>query len=409
MNVTIPKGLDLTTEILDYNKAHDDKYLWVINSIIFPYLTKQIDQNKLVPLNSQLLKKYLGDRYYKDVIKSLVESDIIKTTKSYKAGEFSKGFRLADRFKDCKFECRKIRKTTYQKKIRAIATDNLKRTLLKRPALQAEFKALTYNRIALKPALKYIQENYKKDSKEYQSRRLAIEKYNLMKDAQFNNGSYSINFAFIYKGGRLYTPASMLPRDLEQFTYFTGYENEDVAVLDMPTSQPKFYDRMINGRYNGNDSDYQKLLFDDNRDLYYTLMADINYKSKASHSSEERREFKPYFYENLFFNKYTPKNKRTKLEKGYALMSPKDAKKLLRLKYSIGNKALAKRVHAIEGKMFHVKIVKFMMKNYKSVPFSIKHDSIKIPVRFVDELKPQLELIVSDYFNRNIKLNLEHK
>lgn len=50
-----------------------------------------------------------------------------------------------------------------------------------------------------------------------------------------------------------------------------------------------------------------------------------------------------------------------------------------------------------------------MEQYYKYVPYSIKHDSIKIPIRFVSEIKPQLESIVSNYFGRNIKLNLETK
>lgn len=58
-------------------------------------------------------------------------------------------------------------------------------------------------------------------------------------------------------------------------------------------------------------------------------MTFINYKGKLHHTAEDRREFKPYFYENLFFNKYTPKDKRTALEKGFAANFPDDAKNYL--------------------------------------------------------------------------------
>ena len=410
MQITLPKGLDLSKEIINYNSRWDDKYKWVIHSILFTYFTNQTDWNRYVNLNFSILKKFIGERYLKKVLTSLIDSDIITVSKSYSAGEYSRGYKLTDRFKDCKFQSHRLKKSEqYKRKVNAIATDSLKRTLQGNKVLQAEFRALTYNRIALEPALKYINENYEIGTQQYISRVHALEQYDAMKDANFNDWSYSISFVFKYIGGRLYSPASMLPRDLEQFTYFDDYEDEDVAVLDMPTSQPKFYDRMINGAYNGKDTPYQKLLFDKDQDLYYSLMSLINYKGKANHTKEERQEFKPYFYENLFFNKYTPKDRRTTLEKGFALVYPNDAKKLLNIKYTIGNSALAKKVHKLEGKLFHLQIVSFMERHYRNIPYSIKHDSIKIPIRFVDELKPQLEAIVSKYFNRQLELDLTIK
>lgn len=410
MQITLPKGLDLSKEISTYNSRWDDKYKWVIHSILFSYFTNQTDWDRYVNLNFSILKKFIGERYLKKVLTSLIDSDIIAISKSYSAGEYSRSYKLTDRFKDCKFQSYKLNKSEqYKRKVDAIVTDSLKKTLQGNKVLQSEFRALTYNRIALKPALKYIKANYKEGTRQYISRIHAIRQYNAMKDANFNDWSYSINFVFKYIGGRLYTPASMLPRDLEQFTYFDNYEDEDVAVLDMPTSQPKFYDRMINGKPSGIDTPYQKLLFNSDKDLYYTLMTLINYNDKSNHTPEERQEFKQYFYGNLFFNKYTPKDKRTILEQAFAINYPNDAKKLLSLKYRIGNSALAKRVHKLEGKLFHVKIVSFMEQNYKHIPYSIKHDSIKIPIRFVDELKPQFEEIVSSYFGRQLELNLETK
>lgn len=410
MQITLPKGLDLSKEIIDYNSRWDDKYKWVIHSILFTYFTNQTDWDRYVNLNFSILKKFIGERYLKKVLTSLIDSDIITVSKSYSAGEYSRSYKLTDRFKDCKFQSHRLKKSEqYKRKVDTIVTDSLKRTLQGNKVLQSEFRALTYNRIALKPALKYIQSNYEKGTRQYISRIHAIRQYNAMKDANFNDWSYSIDFVFKYIGGRLYTPASMLPRDLEQFTYFDDYETEDVAVLDMPTSQPKFYDRMINGKPSGIDTPYQKLLFNSDKDLYYTLMTLISYKDKSNHTPEERQEFKQYFYGNLFFNKYTPKDKRTVLEQAFAINYPNDAKKLLSLKYRIGNSALAKRVHKLEGKLFHVQIVSFMEKNYKYIPYSIKHDSIKIPIRFVDELKPQFEEIISSYFGRQLELNLETK
>lgn len=410
MQITLPKGIDLSKEIIDYCPRRDDKYKWVIHSILYSYFTNQTDWGRYVNLNFSILKKFIGERFTQEVLDSLVNSNIIMVNKSYSAGNYSRAYKLTDRFKNCRFQADRIKKSKqYQRKVDAIHSDSLKRTLEGNKVLQSEFRALTYNRIALEPALDYIKTNYPNDSREYFTRLHAIKHFDAMKDATFNNGGYSIDFVFKYVGGRLYSPASMLPRDLEQFTYFDNYETEDVAVLDMPTSQPKFYDRMINGRASGADTPYQELLFNSDADLYYTLMTLINYKDKSSHTPEERQEFKPYFYGNLFFNKYTPKDKRTELEQAFAISFPNDAKRLLNLKYKIGNSALAKRVHKLEGKLFHVQIVSFMEKNYKHIPYSIKHDSIKIPIRFVDELKPQFEEIVSSYFGRQLELNLETK
>jgi hypothetical protein len=238
----IPTSLNIQN-LEGYNKRWHDKYHWFIHSIVFKSLTQKDNFGEYSTLNYAILQKYIGTRYLKDVLTTLQNNKVIEVYKHYTIGSKSKGYRLSKEYRDASIKETKIIKPTYERKIKTIRTNYLK-DVLSNELIKSEFRNLTYARIDKEKALEYINANYSSSSKQYKSRLVAIKQYDAMQYAEFSKGRYNINFTFKVHNGRIYSPATMLARDLEKFTYFVGYEEQDSAVLDMPNSQLCFYSHL---------------------------------------------------------------------------------------------------------------------------------------------------------------------
>lgn len=464
----IPTSLNIQ-ELEGYNKRWHDKYHWFIHSIVFKGLTNKNNFGEYATLNGAILQKYIGTRYLKDVIRTLEENKVIEIYKHFIVGGKSKGYRLSKAYRNSTIKEAQIIKSTYERKIKSIRENYLK-DVLSNDTIKAEFRNLTYARIDKEKALEYINSTYDNRSKQYKSRLIAIEQYDAMQYANFTNGRYDINFTFKVHSGRVYSPATMLARDLEKFTYFVGHEEQDSAVLDMPNSQLCFYshltkktqnskiqpieDKEVNtncdiigsiyGRYivdsrntpelnhdsakkkqknltplatpppydmtitpNGlNIKTWEALIFSSKG--YEAMMSLSKWKGKVDqHTPEERQEFKAEFFGNLFYNKYQPK--LTHLEGVFKQYFPNEFKALREAKYKYGNKLLAVKVQSLEAQFFHKIIVNHMRRNYKGVPYVIKHDSIKLPIEYAEAVHEELNVLARAFFGRNdIKLKFEN-
>ena len=71
-----------------------DRCNWFISSIIKEHIKLNIPYGRYVNLHSQILKKYLGDRTYKDVQMCLIGLGIIIENPKYSTSKFSKSFSL---------------------------------------------------------------------------------------------------------------------------------------------------------------------------------------------------------------------------------------------------------------------------------------------------------------------------
>jgi hypothetical protein len=407
-----------------------------------------------VNLDTRLIKYYLGNKYYKHIINQLVNSGIIEINKSYSQGNFCKSYRLSDKYINGGVKSIEITKKTYYRKIHISRSEYLKDVFKDNPYLQHEFQKLTYRKIRYEDALRYIVQNYKQNTPQFSSRILALKEFNEMHKANFSDGNFSINFHFSYNKGRVYSPASMLPRDLEQFTYFIGFENEKSVSFDMPNSQLCFFNELVktyntkvhhigsnmgemdvdynntiedkngfppqtppihpshnppyvvhfNNNKNNNDTEWRKLIF---KGLgYETMMRLCKWKGKENyHSKDERQEFKAEFFGQLFYNKFLMK--QTDMEKVFMLNFPNDAQPLRDIKQKIGNKNLAVEVQRLEAKLFHVTIVSYLMSKFKDAPFSIKHDSITLPMSIADKVEKELNKMLFDFFSMDVQFKRE--
>ena len=417
-------------DIQCYNKRWEEKYIYFIHTIVFRSLRDKGSFSGFVNLPQVILQHLLGSRYSRHIINQLVNSGIIEINQSYLSGAFSKSYRLTEKYRiDRGIVTTQITKQTYCRKITLSRDRKAKELIKNQPLLKHEFLQLSYRRIKLQEAMEYISSTYELNSPQYSSRLIAIEQFDAMhkKDT---------DFTFTYKGGRLYTPCTSLARDLEQFTYFAGYEAEQSVSIDMPNSQLCFFSKYAKMNNIGNEgtrdrdfaqtqekfltkkanslpsilspnplpyvmnfSQWDNLIFKGQG--YETMMSLCKWKGKEhGHTQEERQEFKAEFFGQLFYNSY--KDNFTNMEKVFMFNFEADAKKLRELKRVLGNRQLAIEVQTLEGNFFHNTISDYMIKsrNY-DIPFTIKHDSITLPMSEASHLIEELNKLVREFFGRN--------
>jgi predicted alternative tryptophan synthase beta-subunit len=89
------------------------------------------------------------------------------------------------------------------------------------------------------------------------------------------------------------------------------------------------------------------------------------------------------------------------MEKVFMFNFEEDAKKLRDLKRVLGNRQLAIEVQTLEGNFFHNIVTKHMLENrYFDVPFTIKHDSITLPISQASYLIDELNKLIREFFQR---------
>ena len=444
-----------------YNYRWREKYVYLIHSILYPSLRNKKAFNGYVNLDSQLLIKLLGTKYYKYVLNQLMNSGIVESLKNangkeiYSKGAFSKSYRIAEKYTTgTRIKAVPIHKQTYCRKIALAREQAMKDAFKVNPLLQHEFLQMTRRRIDVERATIYIGQTYEQGSKQFNARVMAIREFDAMKDATFTQGKTNIGFHFSYNKGRVYSPASMLPRDLEQFTYFEGeYENERSVNVDMPNSQLCFFNELVKREYIGNNLYEEekenkkhppKYSFSDKNNSqslsshhsiyhhtttpyvfpfeqthrtwedyifnglgYERMMKLCKWKDKSEgHTKQERQEFKAEFFGQLFYNKYS--DVFTDMEQVFMFYHENEARALREIKKKLGNKLLAVQVQSLEGKFFHHIAVDYMKTNYIDVPFTIKHDSITLPESCASFILPELNNLVREFFKRSdIELKAE--
>jgi hypothetical protein len=444
INCFIP-DFEWEQRLSDYKPRRREKYIFAMHSILFQSLRNKKKFSGFVNLDSRLLVKMLGSNFYKVILKELIDAKIIEQPENnvYSAGAFSKSYRINPSIlKETRLKSIPITKQTYCRKI-AFARDRMIKDAIDiNPLLQHEFLMLTHRTIDRERAEYYIRQKYDVNSEQFKSRLIAIREFDAMQYAKIENGVYKINFHFSYKGGRVYSPASMLPRDLEQFTdwHKTIYKDERSVSIDMPNSQLCFFHHLVNSKVEHIGKDIEESIegvekrpfgpkqhstqphtYNPPYVFYFKTWADYifngqgyermmyltSWKGKKSDwTKDERQEFKGEFFGQLFYNKY--RDALTDMEMAFMANHEPEAKALRSIKQNLGNSLLAVQVQQLEGKFFHHIVVGYLKENYKDVPFTIKHDSITLPKSCASFLIEEINVLVRRFFGRNdIELKAE--
>ena len=404
-----------------YNKRWHEKYIYFVHTLLFRSLRGGESFNGYVNMSSKIIQHLLGSHYSKYIIIQLINAKIIEVNKSYSQGSFSKSYRITEKFTNgIKIKTEVIKKQTYCRKIAITREAILQDLFSKNPLLRHEYLMLSDRRIKVTEAITYINGAYEEASPEWKSRAIAIRQFDSMKNKEES-------FPFSYNKGRVYSPCSNLPTDLEQFTYFVGYEQEKSIQVDMPNSQLCFFHELVKRkmhnigdeeREGGNfphlvkksvsspiapyvmhfNKPWEEYIF---KGKGYEVMMSLTYwRGKTEgHTPEERQSFKAEFFGQLFYNKYN--DKFTPMEQVFYWNFESEAKALRDLKRHLGNKLLAIQVQGLEGDFFHNTIVSYMLQNrYFDIPFTIKHDSITLPESQASYLIAELNNLVHEFFGR---------
>lgn len=442
LTVYTPTNFDVTS-IKGYNHRWHEKYLWFIHSILYESLTTKQDFSGYVNLQTSLLKKFLGDRYYKPIIEQLIQSNVIEQNQKYSSGAFSMSYRLKRKYRTSAMKGITIDKQTYCRKIAKHREEYLADLLRENLLTQYEFFMLTYARIDIQSAMDYIYLNYKENTPQFKNRIITLEQFHAMHKATFADGRYTnIGFTFKVNKGRIYSPVTMLPKDLEQFIYFDGYESESVVSADAMNSQLCFFNELLKRNNNatnchhiGSSSREDDMSINDSINIgfesaptplnpspipspyvvqntipwedyifnglgYERMMFLCKWKGKEKdHTKQERTEFKEEFFGNLFYNRWRPE--LTYMERIFMQYHESEAIALRNEKKRLGNKLLAVEVQRLEARFFHTWIVDYMKTNHKNVPFIIKHDSIMLPACEASYIVPELNYLLRRFFKRN--------
>ncbi|MEY3824532.1 MAG: hypothetical protein RLZZ13_454 [Pseudomonadota bacterium] len=388
--------------IPEFNKRWSEKYVFIMHSILYQQIRGKQSFSDYANLDSRLMIKYIGTSYYKAVLNQLTNSGIIqpyiengKVHYSRKESK-SKAYRINPLIIDnTRIKAVTIKKQTYARKITNVRIQTVKEAIKLNQNIKHEFLMLTYRKIKVQEATNYVKTNYEENTPQYKNRMWAIKEFNEMHKASFERGKENIDFHFSYNKGRVYSPASMLPRDLEQFTYFIGYENERSISLDLPNSQLCFFDQLLksanffekqasnviqisdserlkeeksehigsseckeignrskrprNDKNNPLPNHYSLCVRNCNQQntwqsyIYKGLGYEIMMKlalwnnKDSNHTKQERQEFKEIFFGGLFYNAYF-ENSLTHLEKTFLANFPDEANALREAKKIVGNK-----------------------------------------------------------------------
>jgi hypothetical protein len=391
--------------IPEFNKRWNEKYVFIMHSILFQQQRGKQNYSDYANLDSRLMIKYIGTGYYKAVLNQLTNSGIIqpyiengKVHYSRKESK-SKAYRINPLFiENTRIKGVTIKKQTYVRKITNVRVQTVKEAIKLNENIRHEFLMLTHRKIKVQEATNYVKQNFEETTQQYKHRMWAIKEFNEMHKASFEKGKENIDFHFSYNKGRVYSPASMLPRDLERFTYFVGYENEASISLDLPNSQLCFFDRLLKSADFFEKQPSNTIQISDSEDLkqeksehigkyireeykggmerprkpennekspqpikhslcvrncnqqntwqsyiykglgYEIMMKLALWNNKDSnHTKQERQEFKEIFFGGLFYNAYF-ENSLTHLEKTFLANFPDEANALRKAKKIVGNK-----------------------------------------------------------------------
>jgi hypothetical protein len=263
MNQYSIKGFpDLLTTSTQFNKLKTrekkllllDRCNWFISSIIKEHLKLDFPYGTYVNLHSQILKKYLGDRTYKDVQMCLIGLGIIIENPKYSTNKFSKSFSLTPKAIKLETEETHIYSKKFNSKIKALSEINFRETyshpilkkILDNTAKLLVVEEPLYYVEQIIPQPKYVETNERLIDISEEVNSFRVDRY----DAYYNSFyalneitdpevlfNYSLNYRpSVVKSGRIYHTIASMPKLIREC--LRTKSNELIWEVDMTSAQP---------------------------------------------------------------------------------------------------------------------------------------------------------------------------
>jgi len=263
MNQYSIKGFpDLLTTSTQFNKLKTrekkllllDRCNWFISSIIKEHLKLDFPYGTYVNLHSQILKKYLGDRTYKDVQMCLIGLGIIIENPKYSTNKFSKSFSLTPKAIKLETEETHIYSKKFNSKIKALSEINFRETyshpilkkILDNTAKLLVVEEPLYYVEQIIPQPKYVETNERLIDISEEVNSFRVDRY----DAYYSSFyalneitdpevlfNYSLNYRpSVVKSGRIYHTIASMPKLIREC--LRTKSNELIWEVDMTSAQP---------------------------------------------------------------------------------------------------------------------------------------------------------------------------
>ena len=314
-----------------------DRHCYLMHMILKSHVKNSQDQNHYTNIHSHDLKVVLG-RDYKAIVNNLKKLDILEENKNYKAGSFTKSYRLkSDLFQNGKIKHREIQSTWFKSKVEVIHKSEIKKTL-KDPVLKKILQNTSRLHLIDEP-LKFTPDRVYHEESTYQITENApvisfgkyiLNPYQLFRYEEFRRALINLNShndaeklmnenvyyePSIASSGRIYHMVASIPRKIRKG--LRTEENEPIFEVDMASAQPSIlmleWIRSIDRKswslevenclelvLNGGIYDYvekqskyyQKL---DKRDRKEQILTSLNHKSHGMESAKELTKVFPLF------------------------------------------------------------------------------------------------------------------
>jgi hypothetical protein len=394
-----------------------DRCNWYISSIINQNIKEDKPYGAYVNLNSQILKKYLGDRNYKDIQKCLVGLGIIIENNKYSTSKFSKSFSLTK--KAIKLGIEKTH--TYSKKFNVkikelseisyadIYTNPILKKLLDNTTKILVVEEPSYYVLKILPVPKYVEtDNGLLDISE-QVNQFRFDRYNAYYNSFFalnkiTDSKVLFNSPIFYNpsivsSGRIYHTIASMPKLIREC--LRTKSNELIWEVDMCSAQPSiiFLEWLKNVKKNNNSN------IRDEYNLCFKLLLDGNiYKYIQDNST---------FFEGLKYKKlkvsilsaFNAEDMPTEPNKELSRLFPNLMRWVNLIKKESGHKEISSLGQKAEANIF--------VEVYKKIPNDkfalIIHDCILIIEEDVLLVKELLEKRIRELYKEIIlpKHNLD--
>lgn len=239
MKIYLPENLDLESTIIGYQKKYNEKYQWIIHTIVSQNYKIKAGLGDYVNLDQTMLRRYTGERYCKEILNQLQDSGIIKINKKYSANNFCMSYKLTEKYSTSSIKSIEFNGDTAYKYIYKVNCFN-KVSLaepLKNKAIAQLYKNIFQIDIDTQAALDCIEELYN-------SGEINIEQYTvgLMSIENISNKDENYFFTVHKPTGRVYHSIANCPRYIRPFLTYKG---EKLVQIDIANSQPMLFYKMI--------------------------------------------------------------------------------------------------------------------------------------------------------------------
>ena len=253
---------DLLTNSIQFSKLKTrekkllllDRCNWFISSIVKEQIKLDAPYGTYVNLHSQILKKYLGDRTYKDIQMCLIGLGIIIENPKYSTRKFSKSFALTPKAIKLDTEETHIYSKKFNFKIKALSEINFRETyshpilkkILDNTAKLLVVEEPLYYVEQIIPQPKYVETNGRLIDISEEVNSFRVDRY----DAYYNSFyalneitdpevlfNYSLNYRpSVVKSGRIYHTIASMPKLIREC--LRTKSNELIWEVDMTSAQP---------------------------------------------------------------------------------------------------------------------------------------------------------------------------